>query len=197
MSESRNPFRKTTQRNQVILASLLGSVFFSPTLTPVLGQETAPFQLVEATIEDIHNAIKANQITCQELVQQYIHRAKAYNGVCTQLITEDGASIAPARGVVNAGAPLEFPTETVAASSLFPDFDEYVGTPLDFGRMEATLSDPSVQQQYGMRVGIPNAGQLNALETLNIRGERSVTCKGPFDAHPSKGPLPAGAPEVC
>ena len=49
----------------------------------------------------------------------------------------------------------------------------------------------------GMRVGIPNAGQLNALETLNIRGERSVTCKGAFDAHPSTGPLPAGAPAAC
>ena len=197
MSESRSPFRKITQRNQVILASLLASLLLSPTLTPVLGQETAPFQLVEATIEDIHNAIKSDQTTCQELVQQYILRAKAYNGVCTQLITEDGASIAPARGVVSAGAPLEFPTETVAASSLFPDFDEYVGTPLDFGRMEATMSDPTIQQQYGMRVGIPNAGQLNALETLNIRGERSVTCKGAFDAHPSTGPLPAGAPAVC
>jgi Asp-tRNA(Asn)/Glu-tRNA(Gln) amidotransferase A subunit family amidase len=63
--------------------------------------------------------------------------------------------------------------------------------------MEATLSDPSVQQQYGMRVGIPNAGQLNALETLNIRGERSVTCKGDFDKAPSAGPLPAGAPAAC
>ena len=51
--------------------------------------------------------------------------------------------------------------------------------------------------QMGMRVGIPNAGQLNALETLNIRGERSVTCKGAFDAHPSTGPLPAGAPAAC
>jgi Asp-tRNA(Asn)/Glu-tRNA(Gln) amidotransferase A subunit family amidase len=49
----------------------------------------------------------------------------------------------------------------------------------------------------GMRVGMPNAGQLNALETLNIRGERSVTCKGKFDAHPSTGPLPAGAPVAC
>ena len=48
-----------------------------------------------------------------------------------------------------------------------------------------------------MRVGIPNAGQLNALETINIRGERSVTCKGAFDAHPSTGPLPAGAPPQC
>ena len=63
--------------------------------------------------------------------------------------------------------------------------------------MEATASDPSVQQQYGMIAGIPNAGQLNALATLNIRGERSVTCKGEFDRHPSLGPLPPGAPPVC
>ena len=48
-----------------------------------------------------------------------------------------------------------------------------------------------------MRVGIPNAGQVNALETINIRGERSVTCKGAFDAHPSTGPLPPGAPPEC
>ncbi len=197
MSQSKNPFRKITERNQVILACVLGSVLLLPTLTPVLGQQTAPFQLVEASIEDIHNAIQANQITCQELIQSYINRAAAYNGVCTRLITEDGASVPAARGVFSAGSPLQFPTETVAASSFLPDFDEYAGTPLDFGRMEATLSDPSVQQQYGMRVGIPNAGQLNALETINIRGERSVTCKGAFDAHPSTGPLPAGAPEVC
>src|SRR6202030_975235 len=55
----------------------------------------------------------------------------------------------------------------------------------------------SVQQQYGMIAGIPNAGQLNALATLNIRGERSVTCRGDFDRHPSDGPLPPGAPPVC
>src|SRR5262245_34976412 len=63
--------------------------------------------------------------------------------------------------------------------------------------MEPTASDPSVQQQYGMIVGIPNAGQVNALATLNIRGERSVTCRGDFDRHPSQGPLPPGAPPVC
>src|SRR5262245_26937014 len=63
--------------------------------------------------------------------------------------------------------------------------------------MEATASDPSVQQQFGLTVGQPNAGQVNALATLNIRGERSVTCRGDFDLHPSKGPLPKGAPPVC
>ena len=98
-----------------------------------------------------------------------------------------------ATGTTRAGSPLLFPTKTVAASSLIPNLDQYAGPPLEFGRMEATASDPSVQQQYGMVAGIPNAGQLNAFETLNIRGERSVTCKGEFDAPPGT-PLPAGAP---
>jgi amidase len=33
-----------------------------------------------------------------------------------------------------------------------------------------------------MIVGIPNAEQVNALATLNIRGERSVTCRGDCEA---------------
>ena len=40
-------------------------------------------------------------------------------------------------------------------------------------------------------------GTANALETLNIRGERSITCKGDFDRAPSAGPLPPGAPAAC
>lgn len=38
-----------------------------------------PFQLEEATIADIHAAIKAKQLTCHELVQQYLNRIKAYD----------------------------------------------------------------------------------------------------------------------
>ena len=73
-----------------------------------------------------------------------------------------------------------------------PDLDKYRGPPLEFGRMEATASDPSVQQQFGLTVGQPSAGQVNALATLNIRGERSVTCRGDFDLHPSKGAVAEG-----
>ena len=113
------------------------------------------------------------------------------------LVTEDGAPVSPAKGTVRAGAPLEFPTQTLPVSALLPDYDKYEGPPLEFGRMEATSSDPTVMQQYGMVVGIANAGQVNALGTLNIRGERSVTCKGDFDRHPDDGPLPAGAPPFC
>jgi amidase len=161
------------------------------------GAEKKPFCLEEATIDEMHAAIRSGEITCVQIVQHYIDRARAFNGVSTALVTEDGAPVPQATGAVRAGAPLRFPTETVKAATIFPDLDKYKGKPLEYGRMETTASDPSVQQQYGMIVGIPNAGQVNALATLNIRGERSVTCRGDFDRHPSKGPLPPGAPPVC
>lgn len=175
-------------------------VLFAPLAWPpsaLQSQAPAPFQVEEATIASLQAAIQSGRTTCRQIVQAYIDRAKAYNGVCTALVTPDGAPVAAAQGYVRAGAPLVFPTATVKASTVFPNLDEYKGAPLDYGRMEPTVSDPSVRHQMGMRVGIPNAGQLNALETLNIRGERSVTCKGRFDAHPSTGPLPAGAPPEC
>jgi amidase len=161
------------------------------------NSQQSRFHLQEATIDDIHHAIRAGQITCRGLVQLYLNRAKAYNGVADVLVTKDGAPISPAPGVIRAGSPLKFPTQTVAISTLLPNFDQYAGLPIEFGRMEPTASDPSVQQQYGMTVGIPHAGQLNALGTLNIRGERSVTCKGDRDRRPSDGPLPPGSPAVC
>ena len=161
------------------------------------GASNGKFQVEEATIESIQAAIRARQTTCKQVVQAYIDRAKAYNGVCTALVTGDGATIKPAKGYIRAGSALIFPTKTVKAATIFPNLDQYQGLPLDYGRMERTISDPSVSAQLGMRVGIPNAGQLNALETLNIRGERSVTCKGKFDAHPSTGPLPPDAPPGC
>jgi amidase len=159
--------------------------------------EENPFCLEEATIEELHAAIKAGRTTCVAIVRHFIERARAYNGVGNLLVTEDGAPIAEAEGAVRAIAPLLFPTETVKASSILPDLDKYSGPPIEFGRMEATASNVSVQQQYGMIVGKPNAGQLNALATLNIRGERSVTCRGAFDRHPFEGPLPPDAPPVC
>ncbi len=155
------------------------------------------FRLEEATIADLQAAIQAGQTTCVEIVQGYIDRVRAYNGVPSLLVTEDGAPVPETTGTIRGGEPIRFPTETVKASEVFPDLDQYQGKPLEFGRMEATASDPSVQQQYGMIVAQRKAGQVNALGTLNIRGERSVTCKGDYDRHPSQGPLPAGAPPVC
>src|SRR5690242_4797247 len=154
-------------------------------------------QIEEATIEELHAAIKAGETTCLAVVQHYLARVRAFNGVASMLVTVDGRKVPEVAGAIRAGEPLKFPTQTVKAADFLPDFDQYSGPPLEFGRMEATASDPSVQQQFGMVVGIPNAGQVNALATLNIRGERSVTCRGEFDKHPSLGPLPKAAPPVC
>ena len=69
------------------------------------------FQLLEARISDIQDAILSKQITTEEVVRLYLNRIKAYNGTC-------------------------------------------------------------VQQPYGILgpiTTIPNAGQLNALSTLNLR----------------------------
>jgi Asp-tRNA(Asn)/Glu-tRNA(Gln) amidotransferase A subunit family amidase len=162
-----------------------------------MAGEHEPFRLEEATIDELHEAIKAGRTTCVAVVQHYINRARAYNGVASLLVSEDGAPVPATAGAVRASAPLRFPTETVKASAILPDLGRYKGPPLEFGRTEATASDPAVQQQYGMITGMPDGGQLGALATLNIRGERSVTCRGDFDRHPSEGPLPPEAPAVC
>ncbi len=156
-----------------------------------------PFRLEEATIDEMHRAIKAGQTTCVAIVRQYIARVRAFNGVASALVTDNGAPIPEVTGAVRAMSAIRFPNHTVKASTILPNLDRYQGPPLEFGRMEPTASDPNVQQQFGMIVGISNAGQVNALATLNIRGERSVTCRGDFDRHPSEGPLPPDAPPVC
>jgi len=177
-------------------ASRLAGIATLGLLLAGLPSSVLAFQVEEASIEGIQTAIQNGQTTCRQVVQAYIARAKAYNGICTALVTPDGKPVQSRLGAVRAGSPLKFPTATVAVSKLLPNFDKYKGLPLDYGRLESTASDPKVVQQYGMIVGIPHAGQLNALSTLNIRGERSVTCKGAFDAPPDK-PLPANAPAAC
>ena len=155
------------------------------------------FRLEEATIAELHDAIRTGETTCRKVVEHYLARIRTFNGVSSMLGTPYGAPVPDVPGVVRGMAPLKFPTQTVKASDILPDLDRYEGVPLEFGRMAPTASDPEVHQQYGMIVGIPNAGQVNALATLNIRGERSVTCKGDFDRHPLLGPLPKGAPPIC
>src|ERR1700676_332622 len=129
-----------------------------------LKDHETSFQLEEATIADLHEAIRAGKTTLVEVVQRYIDRARAYNGTACLLLTEDGANVPEANGAVRAKTPLRFPIETVKASTILPDLDKYRGTPLEFGRMEPTASDPSVHQQYGMIVGPRIGGKVTGLE---------------------------------
>jgi Asp-tRNA(Asn)/Glu-tRNA(Gln) amidotransferase A subunit family amidase len=88
------------------------------------------FHLQEATIADVHNAIKSKRLTVTRLVNLYLKRIAAYNGICV-------------RGAV----------------------------------------DPDTGLQLGDVEPIKNAGQLNALITLNLRGKRSRT--DPVDNDPN------------
>jgi hypothetical protein len=84
------------------------------------GAPDEPFRLDEATIEELHTAIHAGRTTCVAVVQRYIERVRAYNGVASLLVTEDGAPIPEATGAVRATVPLRFPRKPSSAPPSCP-----------------------------------------------------------------------------
>jgi Asp-tRNA(Asn)/Glu-tRNA(Gln) amidotransferase A subunit family amidase len=46
---------------------------------PLLAQNPAPFEAEEATIAQVHAAMKAGTLTCRALVAQYLRRIQAYD----------------------------------------------------------------------------------------------------------------------
>ena len=61
-----------------------------------------PFRLEEATIDELHQAIKAGWTTCVSVVEHYLARVRAFNGVASVLVTEDGRPVPPVTGMVRA-----------------------------------------------------------------------------------------------
>ena len=155
------------------------------------------FVLEEATIDDLHAAIRAGRTTVVAVVQRYLARVRAYNGVASALVTQDGAPVAASErrgaGRRSAQVPdrdrhgLDDPARSRQVPGPAARIRPHGGDRLEAGRAAAVRHD----RRHA------NAGQLNAIGTLNIRGERSVTCRGEFDKHPSQGPLPPDAPPVC
>jgi len=79
---------KTTIRRhvaQLLLCLLLNSVGDIAALAqgaatpPAAPRPAAPFQVLEATIDGIHRAMRAQQLTCTQLVQAYLDRVAAYD----------------------------------------------------------------------------------------------------------------------
>src|ERR1700728_2074474 len=65
-----------------IAAGLLAGIVLCASTSYIYGQggkKTEPFQIVEATVDDIHNAMKDGELTSHELVQQYLDRIGAYD----------------------------------------------------------------------------------------------------------------------
>lgn len=59
------------------------------------------FQIVEATIADIHKAIRAKQLSATQLVNLYLARIKAYNGTC---VNEPEGILGAVTPIAHAGA---------------------------------------------------------------------------------------------
>ncbi len=92
--------------------------FLSPEARAAEGRR---FRLEEATIAEVHRAIRAKQITVTQLVNLYLTRVKAYSGTCVQ-------------GAV----------------------------------------DPATGLQLGDITPIPNAGQINAFITVNLKEDKRI-----------------------
>ena len=79
----------------------------------------AEFRLEEATIDELHAAIRAGKATCVSIVEHYLARVRCFNGVASMLVTANGAPVVAATGAIRGGAPLKFPTATVKADDDF------------------------------------------------------------------------------
>ena len=99
---------------------LLGWLVIAPVAFPagVMAQDEKSdepngadaFQIEEASIGDIQRAIRQGETTCVQVVEAYVERARAYNGMCTQLVTADGGRVAPGRGArCGPASPSSFP----------------------------------------------------------------------------------------
>lgn len=53
-----------------VVAALVASVF---------AQEPVPYRVEEATIAEIHAALKARRTTCRAIVEQYLRRIDAFD----------------------------------------------------------------------------------------------------------------------
>jgi amidase len=52
-----------------------------------------PLRLEEATIDELHAAIKFGATTVKATVEHYIARVRAFNGPASMLETEDGRAV--------------------------------------------------------------------------------------------------------
>jgi Asp-tRNA(Asn)/Glu-tRNA(Gln) amidotransferase A subunit family amidase len=82
--------------------------------------EDEPSCLEEATIEELHQAIKTGRTTCVAVVRHYIDRARAYNGVASLLVTEDGVPVPEAAGARARGGAAPLPERNRQAAPADP-----------------------------------------------------------------------------
>src|SRR5258705_8938991 len=77
--------RPRSLRSTISMLGIGSAVLCSAPLALMAKAASAPrFHLEEATIADVHRAIRAKEITAEQLVQLYFKRIEAYNGTCVK-----------------------------------------------------------------------------------------------------------------
>jgi amidase len=77
--------RPRSLRSKIFMLGIGAAVLCAAHLAVVAKAASAPrFHLEEATIADVHRAIRAKEITAEQLVQYYFKRIEAYNGTCVK-----------------------------------------------------------------------------------------------------------------
>src|SRR5262249_22399665 len=92
----KSAYRRDAMDAQRVCCAVLG-IGAALLLTRPVAANAAPawqFHLEEATIADVHRAIRAKQITATQLVNLYFKRIEAYNGACVK------GDIDPASGLM-------------------------------------------------------------------------------------------------
>jgi Asp-tRNA(Asn)/Glu-tRNA(Gln) amidotransferase A subunit family amidase len=78
----------------------LAALFSTFAPAPAAAAAKKSFDVIETTIPKIHEAILAGELTVTELVQLYLERIKAYNGICVE---EPEGILGPIKPIANAG----------------------------------------------------------------------------------------------
>jgi amidase len=77
--------RPRSLRSKIFMLGICSAMLCAAHLGLVAKAASAPrFHLEEATIADVHRAIRAKEITAEQLVQHYFKRIGAYNGTCVK-----------------------------------------------------------------------------------------------------------------
>src|SRR5262245_15818959 len=73
------PRRYAVKQKLIVKASLIAVAIAMLSTGSAQAQNTAPFQIVETTIDDIHMAFRSGRLTARQLVQSYLDRINAYD----------------------------------------------------------------------------------------------------------------------
>jgi hypothetical protein len=150
MAHADSCHRRLAQIQQALLCTQPPSCSATTTQATTAGSSGGGgFELIECTIADIQDALRAGSLTCVELVNMYLKRIKAYNGQSCHYpngLLGDEVELVPSSGQLNALATLNLrPTtreamgfEDLKARSLTDDMvcsTHIFPAPLNFRRV--------------------------------------------------------------